>query len=198
MSERDVHSILQELVDETWGYIPTTPIEKLAVIIDENVREEHAELEQLRAELEQAKREEFDRGRAVGREDVGKYSNAIGLIESALGISGATPLGETVKAVERLATELEQAKARIVELDEVRREALTTLANTEEELAEAESERDSLRERVAELTKVNAMLKRDQWRPYYHESDAAITLERIQKQLRGLLVTIDKLLGEKQ
>lgn len=51
----------------------------------------------------QASNVAFDRGRAVGREDVAKYSNAIGRIEAALGIVGAQPLSETVRAVENLA-----------------------------------------------------------------------------------------------
>ena len=42
----------------------------------------------------------YDRGRTVGRADIAKYSNAIGLIESAIGYAGARPLSATVHAVE--------------------------------------------------------------------------------------------------
>lgn len=45
---------------------------------------------------------EYDRGRAEGRADVAKYSNAIGLIESVLGCTGARPLNETVETVKQL------------------------------------------------------------------------------------------------
>jgi len=45
---------------------------------------------------------EYDRGRREGRADVGKYANAIGRIDCALGIAGAEPLDSTVKAVEAL------------------------------------------------------------------------------------------------
>lgn len=61
-------------------------------------------------------------GRAKGREDVGKYSNAIGLIESAIGYAGARPLRETVAAVQRLVAEREAALREIAVLrDEVER-----------------------------------------------------------------------------
>jgi hypothetical protein len=43
----------------------------------------------------------LDEGRAVGRADVGKYSNAIGRIEAVIGYSGARPLADTVNAVEQ-------------------------------------------------------------------------------------------------
>lgn len=41
----------------------------------------------------------WDAGRQEGRADVGKYSNAIGRIEGALGITGPVPLDDTVAAV---------------------------------------------------------------------------------------------------
>lgn len=55
-------------------------------------------------------------GRAVGRADVAKYSNAVGRIESALGIAGAKPLGETVATAERLAI---RASAALALLDRI-------------------------------------------------------------------------------
>ncbi len=51
-------------------------------------------------------RAEYDRGRQAGRHDVGKYANAIGRIDCALGRVGAKPLDETVRAVEELAAKL--------------------------------------------------------------------------------------------
>lgn len=51
-------------------------------------------------------RAEYDRGRQAGRHDVGKYANAIGRIDCALGRVGAKPLDETVRAVEELAEKL--------------------------------------------------------------------------------------------
>jgi hypothetical protein len=53
----------------------------------------------------------FDRGQKVGREGLGKYANAIGLIEAVLGIAGAQPLPETVRAVEALAKERDELRA---------------------------------------------------------------------------------------
>lgn len=65
-----------------------------------------AEVERLRGDRDEA----FDRGRAVGREDVGKYSYAIGQIEGVLGIAGAQPLAETVEAVRRLVAAANEAR----------------------------------------------------------------------------------------
>lgn len=57
---------------------------------------------------------EYDRGRRDGRSDVSEYSNAIGLIESALGIVGVVPLRETVKAVWALEDRTAQLEAHLV------------------------------------------------------------------------------------
>lgn len=51
---------------------------------------------------------EYSRGRAAGRADVAKYSNAIGCIEAAIGYSGARKLSETVKAIVTLVAEHNQ------------------------------------------------------------------------------------------
>lgn len=56
-------------------------------------------------------RSEYDRGRRKGRADVGKYANAIGRIKGALGLAGAIPMDETVKAVGSLAKRLNEAQA---------------------------------------------------------------------------------------
>lgn len=53
---------------------------------------------------------EYNRGRATGRADVAKYSNAIGRIESILGYAGARPLAETVQAVATLRKERDSYK----------------------------------------------------------------------------------------
>ena len=74
-----------------------------------------AEVERLRGERDKA----FDRGRAVGRDDVGKYSYAIGQIEGVLGIAGAQPLAETVKEVRRLRTENDLLHRREPTIDEM-------------------------------------------------------------------------------
>ena len=63
------------------------------------------EVERLRGELEQAR----EAGRSQGREDVGKYSRAIGEIEGLLGITGAVPLRQTVQAVRALTEQLAEA-----------------------------------------------------------------------------------------
>lgn len=112
---------------------------------------------------------EFERGRSVGREDVGKYSNAIGRIESALGISGAIPLEQTVKAVEMLnaravaaereleANALSAVRERVHFTDRIK--DLETIVSTHadcrrgyaERVAGLESGRDQLAARVKEL-----------------------------------------------
>lgn len=74
-----------------------------------------AEVERLRGERDKA----FDRGRAVGRADVGKYSYAIGQIEGVLGIAVAQPLAETVKEVRRLRTENDLLHRREPTIDEM-------------------------------------------------------------------------------
>lgn len=63
---------------------------------------------------------EFDRGRSAGMEGAAKYSNAIGKIESALGISGAIPLKDTVNAVEELVkkTKSVEVSARVAAAEE--------------------------------------------------------------------------------
>jgi len=67
-----------------------------------------------RAEKAERERDEaFGRGRAAGRDDVGKYANAIGLIDSALGRCGAMPLRETVTAVESVVRERDEARAKL-------------------------------------------------------------------------------------
>lgn len=53
-------------------------------------------------DAEERARAEYDRGRADGRADVGKYANAIGRIDCALGRVVAMPLDDTVAAVEAL------------------------------------------------------------------------------------------------
>lgn len=68
--------------------------------------DERSAVERLTAERDEA----FDRGRAIGREDVGKYSRAIGEIEAALGIAGAVPLSQTVAAVSVMRAELTAAR----------------------------------------------------------------------------------------
>ena len=57
------------------------------------------------AELEREREAAYERGRSAGREDVAKYSRAIGEIEAVLGIAGAVPLSETVAAVRAMADE---------------------------------------------------------------------------------------------
>lgn len=59
---------------------------------------------------------EYDRGRAAGRADIDQYSNAIGRIESALGIAGAVPMHETVDAVVALVRRADIAEAEIERL----------------------------------------------------------------------------------
>lgn len=59
-------------------------------------------------ELTKAYRSGFDAGRAKGRAEVGKYSDAIGRIEAAIGYSVARPLSDTVAAVESLAVEFDK------------------------------------------------------------------------------------------
>jgi hypothetical protein len=48
----------------------------------------------------------YEAGRATGRADVAKYSNAVGQIEAAIGYAGARPLRETVQAVRAMAARL--------------------------------------------------------------------------------------------
>lgn len=67
----------------------------------------------LKDELERQCRDAFDRGRTVGREDVGKYARTIGEIEAALGIAGAQPMGATVEAVRRLVEERNTLRERL-------------------------------------------------------------------------------------
>jgi hypothetical protein len=57
-------------------------------------------------ELAAALRGAYDAGRATGRADVAKYSNAVGQIEAAIGYAGARPLRETVQAVRAMAARL--------------------------------------------------------------------------------------------
>ena len=109
------------------GLGPQSP-DEVAVFIREGQRVEREHISHINkqliaaqqriAELEQSSLEEFVRGRQSGREDVCKYSNAIGRIESVLGIVGAQPLSETVAAVTAQAAKLAAAQARIAELEE--------------------------------------------------------------------------------
>lgn len=55
--------------------------------------------------------EAFERGRAEGRKDIGKYSYAIGSIEAVLGIVGSVPMKQTITAVESLAKERDELRA---------------------------------------------------------------------------------------
>jgi hypothetical protein len=55
-------------------------------------------------------RRAYEAGRATGRADVAKYSNAVGQIEAAIGYAGARPLRETVQAVRAMAARLAPAQ----------------------------------------------------------------------------------------
>lgn len=93
----------------------------------EMIRKARDELDGLRAALADAEgkiaeaedeaayaEERFEAGRAAGRADVGKYSNAIGRIESLVGIAGARPLDETVEAVKKALADAEAPRVRAV------------------------------------------------------------------------------------
>jgi hypothetical protein len=85
---------------------------------------------------EQERDEAFNRGRAVGREDVGKYSHAIGQIEAVLGIVGARPMRETVDAVRRLHAERDEARAHMEQAQRFRREMALAASKARAEVAE--------------------------------------------------------------
>lgn len=68
-------------------------------------------------ELEGDLHASYDRGRAQGRVDVGKYSRAFGEIEKCLGMAGAVPLSQTVGSVRALKERVRELEA---ELDKLR------------------------------------------------------------------------------
>lgn len=73
----------------------------------------HATEQYIKDELAAADRAGYERGRSDGRTDIGKYSNAIGRIESLVGLASAVPLSETVAEV---AKQLADRDRRISEL----------------------------------------------------------------------------------
>jgi hypothetical protein len=80
---------------------------------------------------------EYNRGRAAGRSDVGKYANAIGSIEAKLGLVGAVPLTETVAAVAALRAELSETQAHL-------RSALDAGEAAERRVVALREERDAM------------------------------------------------------
>lgn len=91
--------------------------------MEETIEDVRAQLAAMTERAERAERERdeaFDRGRTVGRADVGKYANAIGLIDSTLGRVVAKPLRETVAAVEAVVRELAEARAKLAEVERER------------------------------------------------------------------------------
>jgi hypothetical protein len=61
----------------------------------------------------------YEKGRATGRDDVAKYSRAIGEIEGQLGIAGAVPLRETIAAVRALRLKVTAAESALAEATEI-------------------------------------------------------------------------------
>ena len=59
---------------------------------------------------------EYDRGRVAGRADIDQYSDALGRIESALGIHEGTPMYETIDAVAAAVRRAEAAEAEVERL----------------------------------------------------------------------------------
>ena len=127
---------------------------------------------------------EYERGRAVGREDVGKYSRTIGEIEGVLGITGAVPMRETVEAVRKLVTALAAARA-AREQAEKQRDEWCRQCNMASE-AQADALNTVAAERAARQGwEVAAASQEKRAEQAEHERDTALAREKTAERLLG-------------